>query len=130
MELINEDLDNQLGSSWRSSGSVISGGPQVTYVSAGESWSYRRGTSEASAPPDAWRMQDFVEDATWITGRAGFGYGDGDDATVLSDMQGSYSSVYLRKDFNVTGEIPRQLSIRVYHDDGAIVWINGDEGPG
>ncbi len=127
MELINEDLDNQLGSSWRSSGSVISGGPQVTYVPAGDSWRYRRGTSEASDPPEAWRMQDFFEDETWATGQAGFGYGDGDDATVLNDMRGSYSSVFLRKDFNVTGEIPTQLSIRIYHDDGAIVWINGDE---
>ena len=127
MELINEDLDNDLGSSWRASGNVAPGGPQVTYVGSGESWRYRKGTSEASSPVDAWRAQGFPEDGSWLTGRAGFGYGDGDDTTTLDDMEDSYSTVFLRKEFTVTGQIPRQLLIRVYHDDGAIVWINGDE---
>ncbi len=127
MELINENLDNNLGSSWRASGNAAAGGPQVTYVAAGESWSYRKGTSEASDPIDAWRMQGFGEDGTWSTGRAVFGYADGDDTTSLDDMEDSYSTVFLRKEFNLTGAIPNQLLIRVYHDDGAIVWINGDE---
>jgi hypothetical protein len=127
MELINENLDNNLGSSWRASGNAAPGGAQVTYVAAGESWSYRKGTSEASDPIDAWRMQGFGEDGTWSTGRAVFGYADGDDTTSLDDMEDSYSTVFLRKEFNLTGAIPNQLLIRVYHDDGAIVWINGDE---
>ena len=127
MELINENLDNNLGSSWRASGNAAPGGPQVTYVAAGESWRYRKGTSEASDPIDAWRIQGFAEDDTWSSGRAGFGYDDGDDTTLLDDMEDSYSTVFLRKEFNLTGTIPSQLLIRVYHDDGAIVWINGDE---
>ena len=126
MELINADLDNDLGSSWRSAQSGFSG-PQVTYVSAGENWSYRKGTSEASTPTDAWREQGFVEDASWLSGDAVIGYGDGDDTTLLNDMQGSYSSVYMRKEFNVSGTIPSQFVVRVYYDDGAIVWVNGDE---
>ena len=28
----------------------------MTYVSSGESWRYRKGTSEASSPVDAWRL--------------------------------------------------------------------------
>ncbi|MDA7882345.1 lamin tail domain-containing protein, partial [Akkermansiaceae bacterium] len=126
MELINADLDNDLGSSWRSAQSGFSG-PQVTYVSAGGNWSYRKGTSEASSPLGAWREQGFVEDGTWLSGDAVIGYGDGDDTTVLNDMQNSYSSVFLRKGFNVAGTIPNQLVVRVYYDDGAIVWINGVE---
>ncbi len=126
MELINADLDNDLGSSWRSAQSGFSG-PQVTYVSAGENWSYRKGTSEASTPTDVWREQGFFEDASWLSGDAVIGYGDGDDTTLLNDMQGSYSSVYMRKEFNVSGTIPSQVVVRVYYDDGAIVWVNGDE---
>ena len=127
MELINESLDNNLGSSWRASGNAAPAGPQVTYVGAGQSWRYRKGTSEASNPVDAWRETGFVEDGSWATGTAGFGYADGDDNTPLNDMEDLYSTVFLRKEFNLTGAIPPQLLIRVYHDDGAIVWINGDE---
>ena len=126
MELINANLDNDLGSSWRAASSGFSG-PQVTYVPAGSNWSYRKGTSEASNPTDDWRQQGFVEDASWLPGTAVIGFGDGDDTTELLDMQGSYSSVFLRKEFTVTGEIPNQLLVRIYYDDGAIVWINGVE---
>ena len=127
MELINAGLDNDLGSSWRASGNAGAPGPEVTYVAAGETWSYRKGTSEASSPVDAWRQPGFVEDPSWLTGPTVIGYGDGDDTTLLNDMQGSYTSVYLRKEFTVSGQIPGQLVVRVYYDDAAIVWINGIE---
>jgi len=56
------------------------------------------------------------------------GYGDGDDATLLNDMQNDYATVYLRQNFTVqAGEISSRLLVRVYCDDGAIVWINGQE---
>ncbi len=126
MELINETLDNDLGSSWRSSASGFTG-PEIDYVTAGETWRYRKGLSEASDPADAWRFTGFTEDATWLTGQAVFGFGDNDDATVLTDMQGNYLSVFLRKEFQAVDPLPQQLLVRVYHDDGAIVWINGVE---
>jgi len=126
MELINETLDNDLGSSWRGSQSGFSG-PQVTYVPAGSNWSYRKGTSEASSPIDLWRETGFVQDGTWLAGTTVIGYGDGDDETLINDMSNGYASVFLRKEFAVSGAIPNQLLVRVYHDDGAIVWINGVE---
>ncbi|MEZ7921125.1 MAG: lamin tail domain-containing protein [Akkermansiaceae bacterium] len=126
MELINADLDNDLGSSWRAAMSGFTG-PQATYVSAASVWSYRKGTSEASAPIDEWRQPGFTEDPSWLLGTTVIGYGDGDDTTILNDMQNSYSSVFLRKQFNVSGTLPSQLLVRVYYDDGAIVWINGVE---
>ena len=52
---------------------------------------------------------------------------DADDNTELNDMENRYSTVYLRKSFSVSGDVPRQLLLRVYSDDGAIVWINGVE---
>ncbi len=131
MELIDPSLDNNLGSSWRSS--VAPGaGPgdtPVTYIAPGlASWRYRKGTSEASNPVSAWRDIGFVEDGSWVTGRAPIGYGDSDDATVLDDMRNQYSTVYFRHQFTVEpGKIPRAMTLRVYIDDGAVVWINGTE---
>ena len=126
MELINADLDNDLGSSWRSAQAGFSG-PQVTYVPAASTWSYRKGSNEASAPTGAWRQPGFAEDGTWLLGTTVIGFGDNDDTTELLDMQRNYTSVFLRKEFNVSGTLPSQLLVRVYYDDGAIVWINGVE---
>ncbi len=104
---------------------------EVVFVPAADSsWRYRKGTSEASSPTDAWRDPGFAEDASWLTGQTPVGYGDGDDNTELTDMQGGggYTSVYLRREFTVApGEIPARLLLRVYVDDGAVVWINGVE---
>ena len=128
MELIHPSLDNDLGGSWRSSGMQVVAGEPVTFIAAGRSgWRYREGTSEASSPRSAWRKLDFTEDNSWKNGRAPIGYGDGDDRTTIS-MQNKFSSVYLRRVFDVkAGDIPARLALRVYTDDGAVVWINGRE---
>ena len=128
MELIHPLLDNDLGGSWRSSGMQDVAGEPVTFIAAGRSgWRYRLGTSEASSPRSAWLKLDFNEDNSWKNGRAPIGYGDGDDRTTIS-MQGKFSSVYLRRVFDVkANEIPARLALRVYADDGAVVWINGKE---
>ena len=128
MELIHPLLDNDLAGSWRSSGMQVVAGEVVTFIAAGRSgWRYREGTSEASSPRSAWRTLGFNEDNSWKNGRAPIGYGDGDDRTTIS-MQGKFSSVYLRRVFDVkANEIPARLALRVYADDGAVVWINGKE---
>ena len=128
MELIHFSLDNDLGGSWRTSAppNTLPTLPVYIVPAADAGWRYRKGTSEASTPVSAWRQTSFVEDATWQTGRTPIGFGDGDDNTVLADMQNSYSTVYLRRQFTLT-EMPDVLKLRVYVDDGAIVWINGVE---
>jgi hypothetical protein len=128
MELIHPNLENDLGGSWRSSGMQVVTGEPFSFITAGRSgWRYREGTSEASSPRSAWRKLDFSEDNSWKNGRAPIGYGDGDDRTTIS-MQNNFSSVYLRRVFDVkAGEIPARLVLRVYVDDGAVVWINGKE---
>ena len=127
IELVNPAFDNDLAGNWRGS-SGDSGLPDspITLLPATTEWRYRKGTSEASTPTSAWRLGSFVEDDTWTTGRTPIGYADGDDNTVLSDMRNNYPSVFLRNTFDVD-EIPPQLLVRVYVDDGAIVWINGQE---
>lgn len=127
MELIHPALDNDLGGSWRSSGTPDNPAPQTVFIEAmAEDWRYRKGTSEASSPRSAWRLPDFVEDETWQTGKTSIGFGDDDDNTVLNDMQGSYWSVFMRKTFTVPeGPAPVALLLRVRVDDGCVVWING-----
>lgn len=131
IELINPALDNNLGGSWRTSGTTIDTGPgpNTIYITANDaSWRYRKGTSEPSSPADKWRFLDFAEDPSWNTGQTPLGYGDGDDTTILDDMRRNYSTVYLRREFTIDPlEIPQNLKLRIYADDGAIVWINGQE---
>lgn len=129
MELINPNLDHNAGSSWRSSGQPAANQPAQVYVlPQAVDWHYRKGTSEASNPTSAWRTASFAEDDTWLLGQTSIGYGDNDDNTVLTDMQNSYTSIFMRRTFNVSaGQIPSALKISVRVDDGCIVWINGVE---
>ncbi|MDG2124485.1 MAG: lamin tail domain-containing protein, partial [Verrucomicrobiales bacterium] len=124
MELLNPGLDNDLGSSWRSSTTS----PAQTFIApADTAWRIRKGNSEASTPRADWRTLTFSEDGTWFTGQTPVGYGDNDDNTVLNDMRFGYTTAYLRHTFNIDGTLPGQLRLRLYLDDGAIVWINGHE---
>lgn len=123
MELIHPTLPNDVGGSWRASGSSTQ--QPVTLLERGATgWSYRKGTSEASTPIDSWRQPQFNENNSWLTGQTPIGYGDNDDNTELADMQGNYTSVYLRHTFDVTA-VPSKIQLNLYVDDGAAVWING-----
>jgi len=96
-------------------------------VSPGESWRFFRGTGPASALADAWRKVDF-DDSSWSIGLSGFGYGDGDDATLLDDMQGHCLTVYIRKDFTLgTFDEAAGVELTIDYDDGFIAYLNGRE---
>jgi len=90
-------------------------------------WRYRKGTREASVPAGAWRLRHFDAGA-WPEGTAPFGYGDGPYGTELSDMRGNYSSVLLRRSFEVVDPVLiSAATIQLSYDDGFIAWINGRE---
>ena len=93
-------------------------------VPAQSTWRYFKGTEEPSPTGTDWRASSF-DDSLWPTGPAPIGYGEGFVRTLLNDMRGGYSTVYLRKTFDVTDldEIG-QLSVDLKYDDGIIVWIN------
>lgn len=138
IELINPQLDNDLGGSWRAAGFPVanpgggSDGP-ATLVSAGQAgWRYRKGTSYPAVDGggNEWWDSDYDDsaDGAWLDGTAVIGYGDGDDATVLTDMEGGYISIFLRKEFTIApGGVFDALTLRCYHDDGAVVYLNGVE---
>ena len=92
-------------------------------VPDGVQWKYVKGLQE---PPGAWREPDF-DDSGWSAGSTAIGYGESFIATNLGDMRGNYSTVYLRKTFDViTLDAFDTLLLDVKYDDGVVVWINGE----
>ena len=123
IELRNPFLDNSRPGNW----TVSSMRDEDILVPEDATWEYRKGTSN---PPSDWSENSFdtaTDDVPWQSGQASIGYGDNDDKTVLSDMRGSYSTLYLRHEFQIGGELPNDLLLRLYVDDGAIIYINGQE---
>lgn len=103
---------------------------ETEFVRSGDVVSYFKGSIE---PPAAWNTLGFA-DAGWLTGPTGLGYGDGDDETELDDMaaidgvQIGYSTVYLRKSFNVADPSSIDaLSLKIDFDDGFVAYLNGTE---
>jgi predicted phosphodiesterase len=93
-------------------------------IGEGDPWRYFKGTH---APPVDWHTRTF-DDSSWLTGTVGIGYGDGDDTTVLDDMQDQYLSVYARRGFDVLN--PDRVSAFVLgldYDDGFVAYLNGHE---
>jgi len=103
------------------------GGEQVVLLAAGSVWKY---LDDGSDQGTAWRERDF-DDSAWAFGPAQLGYGDGDEATVLSygpDPSHKYATTYFRTTFDVSD--PSELSaltLRLVRDDGAAVYLNGHE---
>jgi len=75
-------------------------------------------------PDPGWKDLNFV-DSTWLEGQEGFGYGDGDDNTLITD---TLYTIYLRKHFSIedTSKIINAL-LHVDYDDGFLAFINGVE---
>jgi len=86
----------------------------------GSSWDYLVPNSQ---PASTWQDPGF--DATsWPQGISGFGYGDGDDATVIE----STMSIYLRHQFeveNIDDWVDAVFSMD--YDDGFVAYLNGIE---
>lgn len=95
-------------------------------IEVGDVWRYFKGTTEASSPIEAWRQVGF-DDSAWQEGATGIGYGDGDDATVLTDMQDNYMSVFCRKTFTCDPAAVDRLYLEIDHDDGFVAYLNGVE---
>ena len=105
---------------------VVAGTPQtVTVINIGDIWNYFKGVS--SNPGSGWNGLGF-DDSGWLAGATGIGYGDGDDATVLSDMRNSYKTVYMRKTFNISSASSvTGMTFSIDYDDGFVAYINGVE---
>jgi hypothetical protein len=78
----------------------------------------------------AWRASDY-NDSAWVSGPAQLGYGDGDEATIVSyggNTTNRYPTTYFRSSFVVSGGTSLgNLSLGLLRDDGAVVYLNGQE---
>jgi hypothetical protein len=77
-----------------------------------------------SSTPSNWKNTDFVPTG-WNIGKAGFGYGDEDDATVVPS---GTTVLYMLKSFTLpAGFNPKDIALHVDYDDGFVAWLNGKE---
>ncbi|NIP96418.1 MAG: hypothetical protein GWO24_24500, partial [Akkermansiaceae bacterium] len=107
-------------------GSGFSSTDAAILIARGAAWKYHKGTAEASTPVGAWRVAGF-DDSVWNSGNAPFRYGDGSGGTELSDMRNNYSTLFLRRTFNVAGvALITRLDLVADYNDGFMVWINGN----
>jgi hypothetical protein len=104
--------------------------PPVTVVNHGATWHYRRGTNE---PQANWRTTaDASLDVTWLSGPGGLGYGDAGivgEATTISGMRNVHTTLYVRREFQVTNSIDAmgELRLIVDYDDGFVAYLDGTE---
>src|SRR5258705_7536599 len=77
-------------------------------VNHSDTWRYHKGTN---APQAGWQsIADAALDATWASGKGGIGYADNANETslcqtLLNDMRNSYTTVYLRRSFQVADTV-------------------------
>ena len=108
---------------------VAAGGgtSEETLIGKGSVWKY---LDNGSNQGTAWRLVGF-NDSAWASGAAQLGYGDGDEATVVSygpSGSNKYITTYFRRLLSI-GD-PSQYSslvLNLLRDDGAVVYLNGTE---
>ena len=89
-------------------------------VQDGTTWHYLIPTAQ---PIQYWIENNFNDDA-WAVGPSGFGYGDGDDATVVPTT----TSIYLRHEFTLDNLAAIEEAVfAMDYDDGFVAYLNGTE---
>ncbi len=89
-------------------------------------WKYLDNGSDQGT---AWRALGF-NDSTWASGPAELGYGDSDEATVVSGGTAGafFATTYFRRAFVVTNiHSFASLSVLIAYDDAGVVFLNGKE---
>jgi hypothetical protein len=107
---------------------------QQLVVPAGATWKYRdTGVLPSNdALGNDWKQAAF-DDAEWTSGPAQLGYGDGDEATVVSfgpSSTNKHITTWFRHHFSLgTATITRaeSLFVELLRDDAAAVYLNGIE---
>lgn len=98
----------------------------VTFIPFNSVWKYL----DNNTRPAGWETSGY-SDAAWASGNAQLGYGDGDEATVVSygpDPNNKYMTTYFRKNVNITNPSTySSFTINLIRDDGAVVYVNGVE---
>jgi uncharacterized repeat protein (TIGR01451 family) len=100
--------------------------PGTPYLAYGASWKYL----DNNTRPAGWEGAAF-DDATWASGNAELGYGDGDEATIVSFGPSSttkYPTTYFRRQVTIPNVSAHQFyRLDIEYDDGYVIYINGVE---
>ena len=91
----------------------------ATSESQAQAWKY---TTEK--PGDGWEAAGF-DDKGWKDGKGGFGTRDTPNTKVATEW--SSPSIWLRREFNVAAAPKGKPVLRIYHDEDATVFLNGQE---
>lgn len=96
---------------------------QDTLITYGSAWKYY---DAGNAPPNniitSWEKENY-NDADWSSGPAQLGYGDGDEATVVSS---DARTVYFRHSFDIAdASAYANLILGFLYDDGLALYLNG-----
>lgn len=98
-----------------------------TLIAPGSEWKYLDSGADAGV---SWRNSEF-SDATWSIGKAQFGFGEGDERTVVSfgpDANQKRVTTYFRKQFVLENAATAQtFALGLVFDDGIAVYLNGIE---
>jgi hypothetical protein len=96
-------------------------------VGRGAIWTY---LDNGTSPDPTWKDPGFDDDL-WSSGESQLGYGDGDEDTKVGfggDPNNKFITTYFRHEFNVADPSSLLgLTLHLMRDDGAIVYLNGDE---
>ncbi|MCI0747444.1 MAG: metallophosphoesterase family protein [Verrucomicrobia subdivision 3 bacterium] len=86
-------------------------------------WHYMAGEH----PGTNWMKPEY-DVSGWKVAEAGFGIGDNDDRTVLSNMRSNYATVYIRRNFEIEqADTIAEIGLMISYDDGFIAYLNGKE---
>ena len=98
---------------------------QSNFLNYGESWAYfDSGFEPTNQGAESWKDVGY-DDSGWATGYAQLGYGDGDETTQISS---STLTGYFRKEINIVDVgLYNQLLFELLYDDGAVIYVNGNE---
>lgn len=100
---------------------------QTSIVASGATWKY---LDNGSNQGTAWYGTSF-NDASWTSGASELGYGDADEATVVSfgpSSTAKYPTTYFRKSVTINNPSSfNDFTLRVKRDDGIVVYVNGVE---
>lgn len=100
----------------------------TSLISSESVWKF---LDNGNAPPADWTAVAF-DDGNWDSGASELGYGDGDEATTVSygnNANDKHIATYFRHSFNFDGSETQDLQafLQLRRDDGAVVYLNGNE---
>lgn len=94
------------------------------FVATGDPWRYSDAGQDLGR---AWLATGY-DDSAWKSGPGQLGFGDGDEATVLTATPRPMTT-YFRMSFDAGTDVSgvKSLALRALVDDGAVAYLNGQE---